>query len=45
MYAVFKQAGTPLPRDQDLVDYGFNLEDEKVFKNDDEDLCEDHADV
>ena len=37
MYSVFKEAGTPLPRDPDLVDYGFNLEDESVFNDDGED--------
>ena len=31
MYRTFKEAGTPLPRDSNLVDYGFNLEDEEVF--------------
>ena len=36
MYQVFKENGTPLPRDFDLVDYGFNLEDESVFHDDDD---------
>lgn len=32
MYSVFKEAGAPLPRDCDLVDYGFrDLENEDVF--------------
>ena len=34
MYGLFKDAGTPLPRDSALVDYGFNLEDEDVFQFD-----------
>eukprot|EP00353_Schmidingerella_taraikaensis_P004894 CAMPEP_0185580684 /NCGR_PEP_ID=MMETSP0434-20130131/17434_1 /TAXON_ID=626734 ORGANISM="Favella taraikaensis, Strain Fe Narragansett Bay" /NCGR_SAMPLE_ID=MMETSP0434 /ASSEMBLY_ACC=CAM_ASM_000379 /LENGTH=55 /DNA_ID=CAMNT_0028199015 /DNA_START=416 /DNA_END=583 /DNA_ORIENTATION=+ len=32
MYAVFKEAGTPLPRDYDLVDYGFNFDEDPVFR-------------
>lgn len=32
MYGTFKEAGTPLPRDPALVDYGFNLEEEEVFQ-------------
>ena len=34
MYSVFKAAGTPLPKDPSLVDYGFNLEDEDAFVQD-----------
>ena len=37
MYRVFKEAGTPLPRDPNLVDYGFNLEEE-VFQNSDAEM-------
>lgn len=36
MYAVFKEAGTPLPRDHDLVDYGFNFDEEAVFQRNDD---------
>ena len=32
MYATFRCAGTPLPLDNNLVDYGLNIADEEVFQ-------------
>ena len=40
MYRTFKEAGTPLPRDPNLVDYGFNLEEETVFNENTESFLE-----
>jgi len=28
MYELFQQAGTPLPKDPNLIDYGFKFDDD-----------------